>query len=247
MEPVTILLIAMIIMFFAGMMQGLAGFGFSLVSVPILIMLIEPTLMAPMIIIHSIVINFALFLKIRQDAELKRIWPLIVAGIAGLPFGVLLLLAIDPQSFKLIIGIFIVLFGIAYLMDFRKELKNEKLTFMPVGFISGVLNSSITLSGPPVIFCLTNQGVEKKIFRANMISYFLFLNLATIPFFIWKGIFTGEVVNFSLILLPGMILGAGIGSILVTKVCERTFRNIALIVTIGSGLLSIITGLGIFG
>ena len=162
-----ILVLAIIMLFFAGMMQGLAGFGFSMVSIPILIMCIDSQLLIPIVIVHSLIINAFLFYKVRKCAELKRISPLIATAIIGIPIGTYLLLVIDPQAFKVFIGIFIVLFGIAYLMDFRKELKNEKLTFIPVGLISGILNGSITLSGPPVIFCFTNQGVKKRIFRAN--------------------------------------------------------------------------------
>ncbi|MCK4758154.1 MAG: sulfite exporter TauE/SafE family protein [Thermoplasmata archaeon] len=240
-----ILLLAIVMLFFAGMMQGLLGFGFSMVSIPILIMCINSQLLIPIVIVHSLVINAFLFYKVRKYAELKRIRPLIATAIIGIPIGTYLLLVIDPQIFRVFIGVFIVFFGIAYLKDYRKELKNEKMTFIPVGLISGILNGSITLSGPPVIFCFTNQGVRKKIFRANMIAYFFLLNLATIPFFLIGGLLTPEVIKFSALLLPGMMIGAFSGACLVKRVNERAFRKIAMVVVTVSGMISIITGLGL--
>ena len=157
-----IIIIAIIMLFFAGLIQGLAGFGFSMVSIPVLIMFIEPRLLIPMVIIHSVIINVFLFIKVRKHAELGRIWPLIVAAIVGIPIGTWLLLVMDQNIFKLLVGFLIMLLGIAYLKDFKIDIKNERRAFLPVGFISGILNGSITLSGPPVVVTLTNQGVRKR-------------------------------------------------------------------------------------
>lgn len=238
-----IIIIAIIILFFAGLIQGLAGFGFSMVSVPVLIILIEPQLLIPIIIIQSVVINIILFIKVRKNVQLGRIWPLVVAAIVGIPIGTWLLLALNQDILRLFVGLFIMVIGLAYMKDFSIEIKNEKLAFLPVGFISGILNGSITLSGPPVILTLTNQGVKKKAFRANMIAYFMLLNLATLPFHYTKGLFTEVCINLSIILLPGMVLGAFFGTMLVKKVDEDKFRKMVLVLVTVSGLFSLITGL----
>jgi len=238
-----ILIIAIIILFFAGLIQGLAGFGFSMVSIPVLIIFIEPQLLTPTIIIHSVIINIFLFIKVRKDVQLGRIWPLVVAAIVGIPIGTWILLAVDADILRLFVGLFITLIGLAYIRDFRLDIKNEKMAFLPVGFISGILNGSITLSGPPVVLTLTNQEVPKKTFRANMIAYFLLLNLATLPFHFMKGLFTEVCIDLSLMLLPGMVLGAFIGTMLVKRVDEDNFKRMVLVLVIVSGLVSMITGI----
>ena len=238
-----ILIIAIIILFFAGLIQGLAGFGFSMVSIPILIILIEPQLLTPTIIIHSVIINIFLFMKVRKDVQLGRIWPLVAAAIVGIPIGTWLLGAVDADILRLFVGLFIMLIGLAYIRNFRIEIKNEKLAFLPVGFISGILNGSITLSGPPVVLTLTNQEVPKKTFRANMIAYFMLLNLATLPFHFMKGFFTDICIDLSIMLLPGMLLGALVGTMLVKKVDENNFRRMVLVLVIVSGFVSLIAGI----
>ena len=114
-----VLLVAIIVFFFAGFIQSLAGFGFSLVSIPILIILIDPKLLIPAIIIHGTVINISLFLKVRVNVQPGRIAPLIVAAIAGIPIGTWILIVVDQDIFKLFVGLLIMLFGIAFLMNFR--------------------------------------------------------------------------------------------------------------------------------
>ncbi len=238
-----ILIIAIIILFFAGLIQGLAGFGFSMVSIPILILIIEPQLLTPTIIIHSVIINIFLFIKVRKDVQLGRIWPLVAAAIIGIPIGTWLLMVVDSNILRLFVGLFIMLIGLAYMKNFRVRIKNERLAFLPIGFISGILNGSITLSGPPVVLTLTNQEVPKKTFRANMIAYFMLLNLATIPFHFMKGLFTNVCIELSIMLLPGMVLGAFIGTMLVKRVDEDDFKKMVLALVIVSGLVSTITGI----
>ena len=144
---------------------------------------------------------------------------------------------------KLVVGIFIMFFGIAYLRDFRVDIKKEKLAFLPVGFISGILHGSITLSGPPVVITLTNQEVPKRAFRANMIAYFMLLNLITLPFHQYGGLFTDSCLKLSFLLLPGMLIGAFLGTRLVKKVDEASFRKLVLVLVTVSGLVSMLAAI----
>ena len=204
MEPHLIIFITLMIIFLAGMTQGLAGFGFSLVSVPTLIIFYDSQLLIPILVIHSTVINMMLFMNYRRCVQIRRIWPLMLSGAIGIPFGTYLLIIIEHQTLKLIVGILIMIIGLAYLRNFRKKVNSEKAACVPIGFISGILNGSISISGPPVIFFFTNQGIRKKIFRANLFAFFLFINLVTLPVFFVSGLFTCEVFELSLMLLPAM-------------------------------------------
>jgi len=169
-----------------------------------------------------------------------------IAGIAGIPIGTYLLINLDADILKIFIGSVIIPFAIASLMGFKRQIKNEKLAFAPVGLTSGLLQASTTLSGPPVILFFVNQGLEKQTFRANLVAYFLVLGLATIPAFLLGGILTTAVINYAIWFLPATVLGAITGIKLAHKVKEKLFRNIALVIVTTAGLLSIVSGLGLF-
>lgn len=231
----------------AGLIQGLTGFGLALVSVSILINFLSPKLVVPTVVILSIFTNIIILFEARKWVDLRRIWPLMMAGIVGMPLGTYLLVVLDASILKVFIGAVIALFAIAFLMGFKKQIRNEKLAFAPVGFISGLLQGSTSLSGPPVILFFVNQGVEKQVFRANLVAYFTVLSLATIPVFVLGGIITKEVINHVLWFLPAMIIGVIAGIKLAHKVDEKLFRNLALIIVTIAGLLSIASGLGILG
>ncbi len=94
-DPLTVIIGGLLVIFLAGMTQGLTGFGFALVSVPIMIILLSPKVVVPIIVIHSFVINLIILFEARKWVDLKRIWPLMIAGITGIPIGTYLLIVLD--------------------------------------------------------------------------------------------------------------------------------------------------------
>ena len=238
-------IVGFFVIFLASVTQGLAGFGFALVSASIMIIFLPPKVVVPIILIQGTLINLIILIKAKKWVDLKRIWPLILAGIVGVPFGTFFLIVLKDSTSKMFIGSVIILFSVAFLMGFKKKIKNEKLAFAPVGFISGLLSGSTTMGGPPVILFFTNQDVEKQVFRANLVAYFMSLSLIAFPSYFLSGLITMEVIEYTILFLPAMILGAIIGIKLVHKIEEKLFRKIALIIVIIAGVLSVVSGLGI--
>ena len=58
-----------------------------------------------------------------------------------------------------------------------------------------------------------------------------------------KGFFTDICIYLSIMLLPGMLLGALVGTMLVKKVDENNFRRMVLVLVIVSGFVSLIAGI----
>jgi uncharacterized membrane protein YfcA len=239
------LFLGLIAVFIAGITKGLTGFGFSLVAVPILVVLLGPRTGVPVIVLLNSFTNVFLFLSCRKDAELRRIGPLIIAGISTVPVGMLLLLALDANAVKLIAGCAIVLFAVAFLAGFQRPIRRERWGLASAGLMSGTLNGLISTGGPPVILFLTNQGVTKHVFRASLITYFLFLNLATVPIFTAGGLVTLSVATYAATFLPALIIGALIGAKLLKRVPERVFRIITLLIVMIAGAVSILSSLGV--
>jgi len=184
-----------------------------------------------------------MFAKLKNQVDWKRIAPLIIAGIVGLPLGTYLLVVMKGSMLKVAIGITVTLFAAISFAGFKKEIKNEKIASVFVGFISGLLKGSTSMSGPPVVLFLTNQDCKKQVFQANIIGYFTVLGLATIPFFILGNLMTKQVVRYSALFIPITILATISGMKLNKNIEEKLFRNITLILSMITGLLSVITSL----
>jgi uncharacterized membrane protein YfcA len=229
----------------ASVVQGLLGFGFSLVTVPILVLFVAPKMAVPVILVLSTFINLFLYREVRGKASLRRMLPLMIAGVAGLPVGTYLLVTLDAGLVKIAVGCLVAFFALVFLAGLERPIRRENWGLVAAGVTSGILNGVSSTSGPPVILFLANQGMVRDTFRASLIAYFLFLNLATIPIYLIGGLISRGVLGYSAALLPAMVLGALTGSKLSRRVPERSFRRIALIAVIGAGVVSVLSGAGL--
>jgi uncharacterized membrane protein YfcA len=131
--------------------------------------------------------------------------------------GSLLLIYLNVPLLKLLTGVVIITFAIALLLNIKIEL-NSRLLQVPVGLLSGFLGGSTSMSGPPVALFFQNRGFEKRVFRANLIVYFILLYPLTLPTYYLGGLLTGEVFSTALLAAPAMVAGALLGARLLYRV-----------------------------
>jgi uncharacterized membrane protein YfcA len=149
---------ASIIIFVSCFIQGITSFGFSLVAVPLLSMFLSLKVIVPLLVIFSFVLNSIILVKLKDYINFKEIYILILSAVIATPIGANILINVNERILQLMVGIIVVFSAILFKTGFKIKLKNEKLAYFPVGFMSGILNGSVSLSGPPIILFLTNQG-----------------------------------------------------------------------------------------
>ncbi len=237
---------AIIIILIGALIQGLAGFGFSQFAIPLLVLFIASGELIPIMVFLSLFLNILMISDLRKEVNIRRIWPLMAGGIFGIPLGTYLLMVADANHLKILIGALIFVFGLAQLLEIKKQLEEERFAMLPIGFTGGVLQGSVSMSGPPLILFFSNQGFTKQQFRASLIAFFLFMNIATLPIYLLAGLWTPSVMSTSIMLLPGLVVGTLIGARFSRKVPEAKFKNFVLILVMVFGCMSIASGLGAF-
>lgn len=237
-----IITLGSLVIFSAGLIQGITSFGFSLFALPLLSIFIDFKLVVPMLVIYSLVMNSIILFKIRKYIKIKSITLLILFGILFTPIGTKILINVDENLMKMGVGLIVTITAISFYFGYKVKIKNEKLAYIQVGMLSGILNGSVSLSGPPVVLFLTNQGVEKQVFRATLTAYFWIINIITIFIFTAEKLITTQLIKFSSYLLPALIIGVFLGIRLGNKVKENTFKKFTTILIIITGILSLITG-----
>ncbi len=237
-------LLSFLVIFAAGVVQGLTGFGFALVSAPLLSVLMEPRLAIPIIITHGSFITLLLLPDVWGWIDVRMVTPLAISGLIGIPIGAYLLRIIEGDILRVLVGFLVILFSPLLLLGVKGARSSKGWMVIPIGFLSGLLGGSTTMSGPPVILFLAHRGVEKRVFRASLIAYFTLLGIAAIPTYILNGLINAHTVRWIILLMPSMALGAVLGAKLSHRVAEENFRRFTLLLVMASGLLSILTGLG---
>jgi uncharacterized protein len=94
---------------FGGFAQGLCGSAFGLIALSIWVWVVDPTLLAPLIVFGSLGGQVATAGILRHAWKPSLFWPFVVGGVLGVPVGVALLRWVDPLAFKIGVGVLLVL------------------------------------------------------------------------------------------------------------------------------------------
>ena len=146
-----------------GSAKGALGIGIPLVAVP----LTAPFLDLPVVIGLLSVPIFAT--NIGQAIEgggtpaaLLRLWPMLLAAMAGTLAGVHLLISIDPDVLNGTVGVLLVLLAAWLWRQPRLTLSPsaERWAGPPIGVMAGVLGGISGMFGPPLIAYLIGLGLR---------------------------------------------------------------------------------------
>ncbi|MFO7635835.1 MAG: sulfite exporter TauE/SafE family protein [Clostridia bacterium] len=233
------ILLCMGILFFANWIQGVSGFGRGLIAIPLLSFFIPIDQVIPMMILTSILTTLLMYLKNRESTDIRKILPMSLLGIVGTTVGVALLKALPVFHLKIIIGILIMLFAILIATGFSIRVKRMKLAFCVTGFISGFLSGSLSIGGPPVVFLFQGIREEKDAFRGNLSLFFLIVSLFSILNLFLNGMVSGDILWYSLVFMPVILLGTLAGHLFSRKVNEIFFRKLVTILLFLSGMSAV--------
>lgn len=231
-----------ILSFFASVYQGIAGFGFVLIAAPLALLFLDKFTVVISLAIIAAILNGFLVKKIHHPIHWKLVIPLLIASLVGMPIGLWLLTTTSIETIKIVAGSLAIIF--TFLIVFQKSLFHaNRFTTAVAGVLSGILQTSIGMSGPPVVLLLAGSGKEKNDMRKTLVTYFLFLNSLSLPVLYTSGEFTWEHISIGLYALPFVFLGAHVGHKLSHKFSQETYKILALITVTITGLISIYSGL----
>jgi uncharacterized membrane protein YfcA len=238
-------MITAIIFFVSGFLQGMTSFGFSLIALPLLTLLYDMQLVVPVLVLYSFVMNTTILLNLWRNVEIKEIAWIALTGIIFTPIGMQILLYVEGPKLKLFAGVFVFVFALLLFFNKRYEIKNERLGYLVTGALSGLLNGSISFSGPALIIFMANKGIQKQKFRASLTFYFWILNIITIPTFYFGGLIGKATLVFSLKYVIFLIVGVLMGVFIGNRMQEKIFNRLVVVVLMVLGVISIISTLGI--
>jgi uncharacterized membrane protein YfcA len=108
------------------------------------------------------------------------------------------------------------------------------------GASSGFLNGLSGMAGPPIAFYyLAGQESVTRV-RANLTTYFVFVDVAALSAFLVRGLVDRGTVVQGLFLAPAVIAGGILGGKLFPLANERFYRRLAMVLLVGVAIGSLI-------
>ena len=229
--------------------QAATGFGFALVLSPALFAVLDPTEAVATLLALGLVLNVFVLIEDGGHADWRRIAPMLLAALPGLVAGLLLLQALSKEVLQISVGLAVI--GAAALQISARRAANGRAhrTELPgaaglaAGFLSGVLTTSISVSGPPIVLWLEAHGIGPSEFRASLAASFLALNLTG-----WVMLIAAEGspsvdAGVVLPLLGVVVVGYALGTLAFRRLDSERFFGIALALVICTGAASLVAGL----
>ena len=217
---------------FAGFVKGTTGFGITLFVVPVLSMVITPQ---EAIILNSLpvlMMNMATAASTaREFREIRRIrWMLPIAFVC-VPFGVRMLIWVDPGPLRGLIGFMIVVFIAMRFSGWRppriSEIRQNLLGAVMgalIGFIFGMIMMPVAF----IIFYLNTLGLRREafVFLLNLIASVL--SIIQVSSFAWHDLYAAGVWQNSLLMLLPALVGLYAGTRIRRRLSERIFERLVL-------------------
>lgn len=213
-----------------GFVSGLAGFGTGLVALGVWLMVVEPAMAATLVVLCSVVAHLLTIRSVWQAVDRARIWPMLAAGLAGVPVGTLLLGQLDPQAFRLGIGVLLLGFsGFMLLGRYRPRLRwGGRGADAVVGFCGGVLGGLAGLSGPLPTIWATLRGWGKDERRGVFQAFNFTVLAAALAWHAASGLITRDFAALALVALPGTLLGTWLGALAYRRLSDQHFHEVVL-------------------
>ncbi|NBI27906.1 sulfite exporter TauE/SafE family protein [Chengkuizengella marina] len=229
------------IVFIATSLQTSTGFGFSILGTPFLF-LIYPVQSAIQInIILSLFISVFMIYKIRNEINKTLVTRLIVGSSIGIIPGLLVYLTFNVETFKLLIGILILV--LTLLLIFKFTMKQTPLKDFFTGGISGLLTTSIGVPGPPLLLYFSGVNTDKTALRSTTLGYYLFIYLISLIMQIIFGGTNQMVWSSALVAIPAVIGGILFGQLLFKWIDQGTFRIITYGILLITGIFMVVSSL----
>lgn len=220
----------------AGAVRGLTGFGFAILAVPLMGLVIPPTDAVLLAIVLQMLIG-----PFGVGKALGHIDTSLVAGVAGgamvgTPFGLLILSATSVDVARLMIAsIAVGCFGI-FLVKRAPTPSRAPSHVAATGLAAGLLNGFAAMPGPPVILYFVRSGVTPMAARGSMILVFFAAAIAgTITAWL-RGLIDAQLALLSAAVFPLMLIGNHVGSRFFGTIPERVWRTCVVILLVASAL-----------
>lgn len=229
------------ILFLATIVVRLAGFGGSLVAMPLLIPLIGLHVASPLMNLVWMTTFIIPLYQQWHSLTLRDVWRLAVLAVLLTPFGVYMLFVFPEAALRLTLGIICVVYAIYRLLQLPTPQFASPHWEWLFGGLAGLFGGAFNVGGVPTVIYASTQPWEPERFRLNMFSFFLCTSLFALISRYVAGQLTGIVVQHWLLVLPFLLAGLGVGQYLTRFVDRERFQTLVLLLLIVLGGRLILT------
>jgi len=213
------------IVFFAGMVRGCIGFGFSSLVVSSASLFISPILIVPMLAMLEIVASVHMAFSVWRDAAYRPLIYMLIGTAIATPMGIYLLVMLPADMIRLLVSVMILLLSVMLLSGWQYKGKTGAFEYSFLGIISGVCNGAAAVGGLPVAAFLTAANLSIRTLRATLVLFFLATDIILLLTASGHGLLSEQLLIQSAVMILPMAIGIHCGSLMFSRISEQHLRT----------------------
>lgn len=229
------LLAVVVIICIAAVLQSISGFGFSLLAMPLLSIFVD---IQDAVVIATLCGIFTNAVHLRKDFQLversiaRRIS---LSALIGMPLGVVVLSVFSATHMRAIIGAVIVVLVFLMMRNFILKTENTNVDIV-LGAFSGLLATSVSTNGPPLVFLLQSKQLDPWRLRATLAYVFTISGCASFIVLMIAGKGSIEAFQYAMLSLPAMYLGTVVGRRASLRVTQEAFKRLMYVLLLATAV-----------
>ena len=229
------LLAVIVIICIAAVLQSISGFGFSLLAMPLLSIFVD---IQDAVVIATLCGIFTNAVHLRKDFQLversiaRRIS---LSALIGMPLGVVVLSVFSATHMRAIIGAVIVVLVFLMMRNFILKIENTNVDIV-LGAFSGLLATSVSTNGPPLVFLLQSKQLDPWRLRATLAYVFTISGCASFIVLMIAGKGSIEAFQYAMLSLPAMYLGTVVGRKARLRVTQEAFKRLMYVLLLATAV-----------
>ncbi len=225
----------------ASLLKGITGFGFALVSLPLLMFWYPAKELIPILFVCNLISSFIIILQ-KKDRKLvnQNFKDLIIFAALFTIFGVIALNYVSESNLVIILSSFLIVLSLLSLLGVKYKINLSKKTFKITGAVLGFLTGFISISGPPLALFLNSSNLDNQEFR-EVFSWFSVItaSIALIGYG-FLGLLNVNTFKMAFMVLPILFAGSYIGKRLNHKIPLIVFRKATVFISLIASVIILI-------
>ena len=213
-----------VISLIGGVVRGYSGFGGALIVIPLAAMAVGPVVAVPMFYLFDLGSATPYGLRSLPKCKWQEILPMLTGHLIMLPAGAWMLTSLDANAVRWAMEFCVVSMLVLLISGWRYTGRPNPPLSVGVGAFAGVLGSATGISGPPIIAYWLGQKENAAAIRTNIMAYYALSSIATDMLFLWRGLFTWQVIIYAIIIWPAYAVGLWGGTKIFDRSTDAAFR-----------------------
>lgn len=238
------IILAALAVFVGCFFATVSGFGFALISTPLLSLVLSPKEAIIIVPILTIVLRIITMYQTRKDCDLELLKLVMFGWIIGIVPGAYILKILTVKQLQIFLGLCLVLATFLMGKQYYIPIANKVAGRLGAGFLSGFFCASTSVSGPSLVLYFLNEKLDKDYMRSNMIWAFGIGNTLSTLMNAYAGNMKAiDDWNMVMLMVPVVFLATFLGNKAFKYVDQELFRKLALCIVLFGCIMMLYNGL----